>query len=204
MMIHNNSTSSIGLFSAEMANYYKILHAESPALNLKMDSTLLVGELFVPADCLSVQNFVDNRAVSRYSLEINNNVSFRTRNLRSAIQKLVQEVTDAYILANETYPELEQSQLLAAYIEAVHLAGSGLFHDEIIPQVGVDSCGEFIFWHRTGISYVDIGVCGESVLSYHVRNYANPNQTAFDDHEWSDFDIPKRLIDALDALRKIL
>lgn len=130
--------------------------------------------------------------------------SFQSLNLSGAVNKLLDDVIDSYILAKKTYPELNQSRLLSAYIEAIFLAGSGLFGDKITPQIGVDSCGEFIFWHRTDASYIDIGVCGEGVLSYHVRNLARPELTVFDEYDWSDFDIPKRLFDALYALRQIL
>ena len=150
-----------------------------------------------------IQNVSHDDQISA-SPEISDNDSFQMWNPIGSENKLLDEVIGAYILAKETYSELNQSQLLSAYTEAAFLAGSGLFGDKIIPQIGVDTCGEFIFWHRTDVSYIDIGVCGEGVLSYHVRDLARSELTVFDDYDWADFDIPKRLFDALDALRQIL
>ena len=118
--------------------------------------------------------------------------------------RLVAEVYDAYAFAQYVFPELDNQRLGRAYIEARFLASSLLFGDELYPSVSVDEHGEITFSHRSDSGYVDIGVRGEGVLSYHVRNDVDPEKTEFDDYDWSDFDIPMRLYSALQALRQHL
>ena len=118
--------------------------------------------------------------------------------------RLLNEVHRKYNFARHTFHDLNRDQLERAYLEARELAGSGLFNDEIYPDVSVDPYGEFTFSHRSDAGYVDIGVRGESELSYAVRNDKAQQETRFDDHDWRDRQIPQDLFKALKALGQSL
>ena len=118
--------------------------------------------------------------------------------------RLLGEVYQAFVFARHSFHDLDERQLEMAFIEAKQLAASRLFGAELYPNVSVDHNGEFTFSHRSSAGYVDIGVRGEAVMSYHVRNDVNPQETRFDDYDWVDYDVPLQLFDALIALRKHL
>ena len=89
---------------------------------------------------------------------------------------------------------VDHEQLKSALLEAVRLKSSGLFPDFIKPQVAVDECGEFMFTYKNSTGYIDIGVCGEGVISFHARNDADPEKTTYGDREWDRLSIPDELI----------
>ena len=121
--------------------------------------------------------------------------------LKDFRSKLLDEVKQAYLFALGTLDKLDDDQFKIAFGEAIILADSQLFGEEICPDVSVDPYGEFTFSHKSKAGYVDIGVRGEGELSYHVRNDIEPEQTRFDDYSWIGYDIPHELIDALTSLR---
>lgn len=127
-----------------------------------------------------------------------------TPSIDDAHTRLADEIDQAFIFARHAFRDLDQQQLEVAFAEAKLLAASHLFGAELSPNVSVDPCGEFTFYHRSQAGYVDIGVRGEGELSYHVRNDADPTATHFDDYDWADFNVPQPLFLAIQALRQHL
>ncbi len=115
---------------------------------------------------------------------------------------LLDEIDHAYQSALYFDVNLDRDQLTQAINEAKLLARSFLFGTELIPDVSLDSYGEFTFSHNSDAGYIDIGVRGVGELSYHVRNNFEPENMIFDDYHWRDFHIPKQLCNAIWELRR--
>jgi len=98
-------------------------------------------------------------------------------------------------MATQICEGLNQSRLTQAFREAVLLSRAGLFPAYVEPEMSVDECGEFSFSISNEKGYLDIGVCGEGEISYHVRNDADPSKTAFGDQPF-DRALPTELIEA--------
>jgi hypothetical protein len=86
--------------------------------------------------------------------------------------------------------------LRKAFFEALAVQSSGLFGDFYRPYIGVDECGEFSFVIKNSVGYLDIGVSGEGIISYHVRNDLDPALSVWGDDEWDGRGIPARLVES--------
>ncbi len=83
-----------------------------------------------------------------------------------------------------------------AAVEATRILNSGIFPDFLEPHVSVDAYGEFSISLRLPGGYLDIGVCGNGELSYHVRNDLDTSKTAYGDVPWDGVTLPDELIEA--------
>jgi len=83
-----------------------------------------------------------------------------------------------------------------AAVEATRILNSGIFPDFLEPHVSVDAYGEFSISLRRPSGYLDIGVCGDGELSYHVRNDFDSSKTAYGDVPWDGATLPDELIKA--------
>ncbi|KAA0909531.1 hypothetical protein FLO80_21105 [Aquicoccus porphyridii] len=124
--------------------------------------------------------------------------------LQDPYENLNVEIYQAFLFAKHTFAELEDAQLQKAFLEARILAASQIFGSELLPSVSVDPYGEFTFCHKSEAGYVDIGVRGEGELSYHVRNDVEPENTTYDDFDWTDYKVPRELFEALQTLQRQL
>ena len=168
-----------------------------------MDATTTAVELHDSAKFPTFYNGARRRLKTIINDSSNTIVPEPRRNVVTT-HALVDEVRWIYYFTCITLNELESRQLDLAYAEALRLASSGLFEAELIPDVCIDEYGEFTFSHQSQAGYVDIGVRGVGELSYHVRNEIDPNQTAYDDYIWQNYDIPIGLYKAIAALREHL
>ena len=108
---------------------------------------------------------------------------------------------EAYLFAFNAYDGLDKERLARACREARLLASCALFQETLFPEVSIDPNGEITLSCRARGGYVDIGVCGDQELSFHVRNDVEPRLSAYADMEWTDYKIPSVLLDALEALQ---
>ncbi|MFQ6554098.1 hypothetical protein AAD018_017280 [Aestuariibius insulae] len=112
--------------------------------------------------------------------------------------RLSERVDELCRYARHCYEEIDQVRLNAAQNEANVLICSGIFSERLSPNVTIDRYGEISFTHQSDTGYIDIGVRGETELSYHIRNDVAPNATDHDDYAWNRFDIPSTLLDAVE------
>ena len=116
-------------------------------------------------------------------------------------ERLAERVDQLCRFARFTYSDIDHDKLRKAQNEANLLAYSGLFSEECAPSVCIDRFGEISFTHSSGVGYIDIGVSGESELSYHVRNDTDPERSVFNDYTWNDGSIPAELFHAIFELK---
>jgi hypothetical protein len=83
-----------------------------------------------------------------------------------------------------------------AAVEATRILNSGIFPDFLEPHVSVDAYGEFSISLRRPGGYLDIGVCGDGELSYHVRNDFDTSKTVYGDVTWDGATLPDELVEA--------
>ena len=112
--------------------------------------------------------------------------------------RLAKRVDELCRYARLCYDEIDHEQLRAAQNEANVLIYSGVFSERLAPDVTIDRYGEISFTHQSVTGYVDIGVRGETELSYHVRNDVVPEATDYDDYAWDRFDVPAGLLAAVE------
>ena len=91
---------------------------------------------------------------------------------------------------------VDADRIVTAATEATRILNSGIFPDFIEPNVSVDDCGEFSISLRCPGGYLDIGVCGDGELSYHVRNDLDASKTAYGDVKWNGMNLPDELVEA--------
>lgn len=115
-------------------------------------------------------------------------------------ERFVDRVDELCWLARFSYEGLDTEKLARARNGTNGPIHGNVFSGTFLPDVCIDRHGETGFRHRPKSGYVDMGIRGDGELSYHVRNYRDPQSSAHDDHRWSDFAIPKRLREALKAL----
>lgn len=92
--------------------------------------------------------------------------------------------------------DVEPDRLRFAAVEAARILSSGIFSDFLRPNVSVDTYGEFSISLRRPGGYLDIGVCGDGELSFHVRNDFDASKTVYGDVEWDGATLPDELIEA--------
>lgn len=92
--------------------------------------------------------------------------------------------------------DADSDKLRLAAAEAARILSSGIFSDWLRPDVSVDTYGEFSISLRRPGGYLDIGVCGDGELSFHVRNDFDASKTVYGDVEWDGATLPDELIEA--------
>lgn len=92
--------------------------------------------------------------------------------------------------------DVDSEKLRFAAVEAARILSSGIFSDFLKPNVSVDTYGEFSISLRRPGGYLDIGVCGDGELSFHVRNDFDASKTVYGDVEWDGATLPDELIEA--------
>ena len=112
--------------------------------------------------------------------------------------RLAERVDQLCRYARYSYSDLDIERLALAQNEANVLIHSGVFSERLSPDVNIDPYGEISFTHQSPKGYVDIGVRGESELSYHIRNDIEPSATSHDDYAWDQLDIPSNLLLAVE------
>jgi hypothetical protein len=96
----------------------------------------------------------------------------------------ISELISLYQAARIFCIDVREDQLKIAFLEATRIMNSGIFPDFVKPHVGVDQHGEFSISLKSTDGYLDIGVCGDGEISFHVRNDVNPSLTAYGDTKW--------------------
>ena len=123
--------------------------------------------------------------------------SFWDNPVESNAVRVHDKLYTAFIYWKSSFNPMEIEKLTAAYNEASSLVLSGLFGTEMVPNIGIDSCGEIIISHRSATGYVDIGCRGEKELSFHVRNDVDPTKTAYGDIEFDGSTLPEALVESI-------
>lgn len=90
----------------------------------------------------------------------------------------------------------DTERVRAAAVQAVRILNSGIFPDFLQPSISVDAYGEFSISLRSSGGYLDIGVCGDNEISYHVRNDTDASKSVYGDVEWDGVALPDDLIEA--------
>ena len=106
------------------------------------------------------------------------------------------KVFSKYQAAKAFCEGVETAKIRTAAVEATRIINSGIFSDFLEPHVSVDAYGEFSISLRCSAGYLDIGVCGNGELSYHIRNDLDISKTAYGDVQWDGATLPDELIEA--------
>lgn len=91
---------------------------------------------------------------------------------------------------------IDIDRIRMAAIETTRILNSGIFPDFLEPHVSVDVYGEFSISLRRLGGYLDIGVCGDGELSFHVRNDFDTSKTVYGDVAWDGATLPEELVEA--------
>lgn len=170
-----------------MLNYLD--STDSPFVQGTKRVSVLTDASIASAGAASALAAISSRA-SRDFLATTEAVSGKT--FRSVEHELFLQLLDALSWAKSFTDQKDMSILATAAEEAELLIMSGLFSERAYPKIRVDENGEFCFIISKEAAYVDIGVCGEGELSYHVRNDAEHHST-FGDVEIAPDSIPDDL-----------
>jgi hypothetical protein len=90
--------------------------------------------------------------------------------------------------------EAGQTRLQQAVSEGINILNSGIFPEFVKPSTAIDEYGEFSISIKRPNGYLDIGVCGDNTISYHVRNDEDISKTKFGDTSWDGRSLPNELI----------